>query len=137
MTPSSTTGSHITDPAPIDLRDPGELLAATPHLLGFEPSDSVVVIGHRGATGTRIGNVVRADLPSVGEETDLARQLLGPLLHQSVAVTVAIVGGRPEGAVGPPAADVVAAVGEVFESVGLPLLHALWVPKIRAGAPWR
>lgn len=105
--------------------------------MGFEPSDSVVVIGHRGATGTRIGNVVRADLPSVGEETDLARQLLGPLLHQSVAVTVAIVGGRPEGAVGPPAADVVAAVGEVFESVGLPLLHALWVPKIRAGAPWR
>ncbi|EHR62457.1 DUF4192 domain-containing protein [Saccharomonospora cyanea] len=138
MTPSPTTGSHTTEPAPIDLRDPGELLAATPHLLGFEPSNSVVVVGHRGTAGTRIGNIVRADLPPAGGEADLARQLLGPLTHQSVAATVAIIGGRrPPGSAGPPAAAVAAAVGKVFEQAGLPVLHALWVPEIRAGAPWR
>ncbi|WP_197322031.1 DUF4192 domain-containing protein [Saccharomonospora sp. NB11] len=138
MTPSSTTDSQTADRAPIDLRDPGELLAATPHLLGFDPAESLVLVGHRGRTGVRIGNIVRADLPSPGDETALARHLLGPLTHDSVAVTVIVVGGtRTEGTPGPPARAVVAAVSAVFGQAGLPVLHALWVPRIRAGAPWR
>ncbi|EHK83566.1 DUF4192 domain-containing protein [Saccharomonospora azurea] len=137
MTPSSTTDSQTADRSPIDLRDPGELLAATPHLLGFDPVDSLVLVGHRGTTGARIGNIVRADLPQPGDEAALARQLLGPLAHDSVAVTAVVVGGRRGDATGPPARTVVTAVREVFGQAGLPVSHALWVPKIRAGAPWR
>ncbi|EID55655.1 DUF4192 domain-containing protein [Saccharomonospora xinjiangensis] len=138
MTPSPTTDSRPANTAKVDLRDPGDLLAATPHLLGFEPSDSVLLVGHRGTEGTRIGNIVRADLPPPGSETALARQLLGPLARESVAVTVAVVGGlRSAGSAVPPATAVVAAVGEVFGKAGLRVLHALWTPRISAGAPWR
>lgn len=55
MTTPSTAGT-----VKVDLRNPGQLLAAIPHLLGFRPADSVLVIGHRGGTGNRIGNVLRA-----------------------------------------------------------------------------
>ncbi|WP_034241171.1 DUF4192 family protein, partial [Saccharomonospora iraqiensis] len=78
MTPPSTT------PTTVDLRAPGDLLAATPQLLGFRPTDSVLVIGHRAPTGTRIGAVLRADLPPPGDEPDLARRLRNPLAHDAV-----------------------------------------------------
>lgn len=136
MGPNST--GNTTDTTTIDLRDPGDLLAATPHLLGFEPSDSVVLIGHRGEAGTHIGNIVRADLPLPGGETALAAQMVDPLAHASVAVTVVVVGGRRmTGTTGPPAGAVVAAVKDVFGRAGTPVQHALWVPAIRAGAPWK
>ncbi len=138
---ASTTGPNSTDDTAdtttIDLRDPGDLLAATPHLLGFEPSDSVVLVGHRGEAGTHIGNIVRADLPTPGNEITLATRLVEPLLRTSVAVTVIVVGGRCPDGTGPPADAVVTAVKDVFGKAGLPVQHALWVPAIRAGAPWR
>ncbi|TLW92227.1 DUF4192 domain-containing protein [Saccharomonospora piscinae] len=140
MTSSSTTDFTSTDDdtgSTVDLRDPGELLAALPHLLGFEPVESLILIGHRGEGGKRIGNVVRADLPEPGGEVALAQRLLDPVAQDSVAVTAAVVGRRRPGASVPPSGSAVAAVGEVFARCGLPLVHALWAPEIRAGAPWR
>lgn len=48
-----------TSPAPIRLRSPGEIASAVPHLLGFAPVDSLVLISLR---GKRMGLTCRVDL---------------------------------------------------------------------------
>jgi hypothetical protein len=60
----------------VRLSDPGEVAAAVPHLLGFRPSESVVLISLRGPGGGRVGLTVRADLPPPGQEADAAELLL-------------------------------------------------------------
>ena len=41
--------------AVLRMRDPGELLAALPYLLGFHPRDSLVVLAFGGRSGRRVG----------------------------------------------------------------------------------
>jgi Domain of unknown function (DUF4192) len=47
----------------VRISDPGEAAAALPHLLGFRPHESVVLVGLSGRAGGRVGLCVRADLP--------------------------------------------------------------------------
>jgi len=56
------------DPGRIDVRidDLGELAASIPHLLGFRPRESVVLVGLAGPAGGRVGLTVRADIPLDG-----------------------------------------------------------------------
>ncbi|OZM74491.1 hypothetical protein CFN78_05080 [Amycolatopsis antarctica] len=131
MTTSTTSGRLR-----VDLRDPGQLLAGIPHLLGFRPSNSVVLIGHRGPAARTIGAVARADLPPAGCERDLAARLMGALLADgATGATLAIVGGRVAEQERP-GARVVAALASVLRDTGLRLLHVLRVPDIAAGAAW-
>ncbi|MBK1788348.1 DUF4192 domain-containing protein [Prauserella cavernicola] len=134
MTTSSTTG--VTS---VDLRTPGQLLAALPHLVGFLPVDSLVAVVHNGASANRVGCVLRADLPPPGAELELAHRLRTPLLAgEPAGVTVVVVGGtgaRQEA--GPPYAEFVDLVTSMLGELGIPLVHALWVPKIHTGQRWR
>ncbi|MBB3674483.1 DUF4192 domain-containing protein [Modestobacter versicolor] len=51
-------------PLTVRLTDPGDVAAALPHLLGFRPEESLVVVSLRGATGLRLGLTARVDLPA-------------------------------------------------------------------------
>jgi len=137
---TTTTNSREQSPRDerVSLSDPGQLIAAIPHLLGFRPADSVVVIGHRGPAGRAVGAVMRADLPPPGYERDLAGRLLPALLDDgAIGATVVIVGGAPPGpAADPPGATLVGTIREVLGQVRLQLLHALRTPEIRSGARW-
>jgi hypothetical protein len=78
----------------IRISDPGELIETIPYLLGFHPSESLVLIGFSGAAGTagpqQIQVTMRVDLlPS--EIDDLALQPLVDALLHSEAVGVAAV----------------------------------------------
>ena len=53
-------------PVGVRIRDVGEIAAALPHLLGFRPQESVVLIGLGGANGRRVGLTVRGDIPPPG-----------------------------------------------------------------------
>lgn len=133
MTISSTTGAGA-----VDLRQPGQLLAAIPHLLGFRPAESVLVIGHRGEHGDRIGNILRADLPSSGHLSALVARLRTPLLHDdSVGVTIVIVAQPRLRSSSPPYPELVAALTDAIAEVKLRVMHVLWVPEIRTGASWQ
>ncbi|SFQ33071.1 protein of unknown function [Amycolatopsis arida] len=144
-----------TQPPAIDLRPPERLVAAVPYLLGFRPTDSVVLVTHRGLHGDRVGVVLRADLPPPGRERDVVGVLLPSLVAEpAVGVTVLVVGGVPNpsereiptgqgGAreeiaghllAAPPAHQaLITALAEACCRVGRPVHHALWVPEIRAG----
>jgi hypothetical protein len=53
-------------PFTVRLSDPGEVAAALPHLIGFPPRESLVVISLRRPDGRRLGLTGRIDLPPAG-----------------------------------------------------------------------
>lgn len=122
-------------PDRIRLSDPAELIAAVPHLLGFHPHDSVVLLALH---GRRLGLTLRADLVDVEQTVLLAEQMLLPMARQRpTGVAVIVIGGvlGPEG--DPPHRGLVDVVTGVLCGAGLPVVHAAWVAATVEGAQWR
>jgi hypothetical protein len=91
---------QIPEPPPVPLRadSPEALLAIVPHLLGFAPRTSLVVIGTE-RPGDRIKVTLRYDLPDppgAGIAADLAAHAVGVLASQQLTALVAVgYGPRP------------------------------------------
>lgn len=89
--PPRPLGPSLPSP-PVRLRDPGDVAGALPHLLGFHPAESVVLVALGGAGGERVGLTVRADLPPPGTAAAAARALVRSLRtdepHSAVLVIV-------------------------------------------------
>ncbi|MGW1763012.1 DUF4192 domain-containing protein [Streptomyces sp. NPDC002073] len=78
----------------ITLRSPGELADALPYMVGFHPSDSLVMVAVHGPGG-RFGGRLRVGIPRTpGEWEELAAQVADCLVGGSVRR-----GGRPDGIV--------------------------------------
>lgn len=124
-------------PTKIRLSSPAELISALPYLVGFYPRDSLVVVCLQGPR-PRIGLAVRADLPPPGEERQLARALLAPVVarHPIGVVLVVVGGGRPHPVLGTPGAAAVSAVSGVLAEQGVVTMQALWAESLQAQAPW-
>ena len=119
----------------IRLSDPAELIAAVPHLLGFHPQDSVVLLALH---GKRLGLTLRADLVDNVQAPFLAEQLLPPLARQRpTGVALVVIGGDLTLDGDPPHRALVDALDDMLTSAGLPLVHATWTAQITNGAPWR
>lgn len=110
-------------PPTLCVRSPADLIAAVPYLLGFHPTESVVVIALH---GRRIVFTARGDLPPTGAAAEA---------HEALAAQVAAVVGR-QGAANAmvvgygPAARVTPAVDAllaVLRRTGPPVLEALRV----------
>ena len=63
------------EPLGVRIRDIGEIAAGLPHLLGFRPQESVVLLSLGGVSGRRVGLTVRADIPPPEHNRELARLL--------------------------------------------------------------
>jgi hypothetical protein len=124
----------------VRLNDPGDLVAAVPHLLGFHPADSLVVVAVRAADGmlARLGLCLRADLPAEEHQRDLAQLLISPLAQSqaSGAVLVLVGGGGADPPELLPHRALVWAVGEALAAAGITLLHAVWTAETGGGAQW-
>ncbi|MGH3857808.1 MAG: DUF4192 domain-containing protein [Pseudonocardiaceae bacterium] len=119
----------------IRLSDPSELIAAVPHLLGFHPRDSVVLLALH---GKRLGLTLRADLVGDDQAPLLAEQMLAPIAQQRpTGVALVVIGGdrAPDG--DPPHRAVVDALHGALSGAGLPVVHAAWTARTARGAPWR
>ncbi|THA57187.1 DUF4192 domain-containing protein [Streptomyces sp. A1136] len=87
-TSGSPTASQIT------LRSPAELADALPYMLGFHPTDSLVLVAVHGEGG-RFGGRLRVGIPSAPTEwADTARQAAETLIRGSERR-----GGKPDGVV--------------------------------------
>jgi hypothetical protein len=139
------------------VRDPGELLAALPYLLGFHPRDSLVVIAFDGPSGRRVGMTQRVDLPAPAHVPQVSAAVAANvLLGRPAAAAVLVVGGgpppaapgapapgpAPTGPVGPPSAspparpELVEAVTTAVEGRGVPVRLRAWAAGTGAGAAW-
>jgi Domain of unknown function (DUF4192) len=79
-------------PLTVRLTDPGDVAAALPHLIGFRPQESLVVVSLRGPAGPRLGLTARVDLPA----PEHRRPVVGGLVRSLVtdrpdAVLLAVV----------------------------------------------
>src|SRR5581483_10879759 len=93
--PGPASGSRpVPEPPPVQLRadSPEALLTIVPHLLGFLPQASLVVIGTE-PQGDRIKVTLRYDLPDppgAGAAADLAAHAVGVLSSQQLTALVAV-----------------------------------------------
>ncbi|QFZ17513.1 DUF4192 domain-containing protein [Saccharothrix syringae] len=117
------------------LHDPGDLIAAVPHLLGFHPADSLVLLAvERG----EVALTLRVDLPAPDHPDGLAERLVPPLARHPGAVAVAVVVG---GGSGDPPEDLphdalVDDLEEALRAVGTPLVLAVWTRATARAEPW-
>jgi hypothetical protein len=119
----------------IRLSDPSDLIAAVPHLLGFHPRNSVVLLALHGRS---LGLTLRADLVENDQAAVLAEQLLPPIARQRpTGVALVVIGdaGAPDGDL--PHRALVDALDDVLTGAGLPMVHAAWTAETVRGAPWR
>jgi hypothetical protein len=81
----------------VRISDAGQIAAALPHLIGFHPHESVVVVGLGGPSGGRVGMAVRADLPAPARSAEVARVLAASIATDDpAAVVVAVVSESPD-----------------------------------------
>jgi hypothetical protein len=78
-------------PYRVRITDPGEIAAALPHLVGFRPAESVVLIALTGPGGGRVGLTVRADLPPPEHAAALAGALARSLAADRPAAVLLVV----------------------------------------------
>lgn len=132
-TPPSTT---------IRIGRPGDLIASVPGLFGFVPTRSLVVLCMEGATASRVGMVLRLDLPDpLPTDPDcvaaLAEQVSVLCSRRTApAVIVIVVEDRNSGA-GLPHCELLAAVAQACEAVGTQCHDAYVVGHLVGGARWR
>ncbi|HKQ42863.1 MAG TPA: DUF4192 domain-containing protein, partial [Pseudonocardia sp.] len=129
----------MTAPEPlttVSLSEPGDLIAATPALLGFVPRSSLVAMALGGASGRRLGLTLRSDLPPPEHVAEAAEKVVGGLLLDHPAAVVVIVIG-PGGDAGPPAVEFVERVMARLAEHGVDACHALWTGSTAAGSRWR
>lgn len=121
----------------VTLEHPGELLASVPHLLGFHPVDSLVVLGLHGPASASVSVVLRSDLPPPSQTRALAEYLLLPLTqHEASGIVLIVVGGRvPVDDL--PNRELLARCESVLVDGGFSILHQLWTPDTASGRRWR
>jgi hypothetical protein len=118
------------DPVQVRTGSPESLLAIVPHLLGFVPQASLVVIGTE-APRDRIKVTLRYDLPDppgAGVSTDIAAHAIGVLGSQRLATLVAV-GYGP----GPLVDPVAGALGAAAQTSGIDVLDIL---RVEDGCYW-
>lgn len=119
----------------IRLSDPSELIAAVPHLLGFHPRNSVVLLALHGKS---LGLTLRADLVDNDQAAVLAEQLLPPIARQRpTGVALVVIGGASMRNGDLPHRALVDALDGLLTGAGVPVVHAAWTAETACGAPWR
>ncbi|QGK69461.1 DUF4192 family protein [Allosaccharopolyspora coralli] len=148
----------------VSLSEPSETLAAVPYLLGFCPSESLVLLSVGSADARpKLELTVRLDLPEHGAYRALLDYIVrGPVLQRRTeGLVVVVVGGT---GASPPAGrgtvevelddapdvwaesapetpdlphqDFVEELQRSLTMRGIEVLHGLWTEEIRAGEPW-
>jgi Domain of unknown function (DUF4192) len=133
----TTPPAPLSAPNEIRIDELGELIAGIPGLLGFVPTDSLVLATFSASNNLRLGPTVRVDLPPTDENHALVRQLRGVLLrNEVVAATTVIVGGGSADPPDLPHRELNRLLTDEFADLGVRLAHSAWVERIEPDATW-
>ncbi|MFD4640361.1 DUF4192 domain-containing protein [Lentzea sp. NPDC058436] len=120
---------------PIRVRDAGDLYAAIPHLMGFHPADSLIVLVLKDHL---VSMTMRVDLPRPRHRGLLAAQLESPLLEQDATEVILVVVCAPTEHMPEelPHASLVTMLNLRLGGVGIDVLEAVWLPSCQKDAQW-
>ncbi|MET9229698.1 DUF4192 domain-containing protein [Lentzea sp. NPDC003310] len=120
---------------PIRVRDAGDLYAAIPHLMGFHPSDSLVVLVLQDHL---ISMTMRVDLPRPRHRGVLAAQLEAPLQEQDASEVILVVVCPPSEHMPEqlPHEPLVKTLVNRLGGVGIDVVEAVWLPSCQKDAKW-
>ncbi|CRK57055.1 conserved hypothetical protein [Alloactinosynnema sp. L-07] len=113
--------------APIRVQDPGDFIASIPAILGFTPSDSLVVQIVDGPT-------LRVDLPTAAGTSGLSRHVTDVVSRHGHTVILVVVGGHDDTATS--ARDLISRLIGDLSDAGVETRAAWWVSSIAAGERW-
>jgi len=134
MTPTpspSTTSSHTH----VRLSDLSELTAGLPGLIGYPPSESVVLFTFRSTHDLWLSTTIRGDLPTPDLVPLAVDELVkAAILNSAVAAIAVVVGGDLADQL--PHRPLVTRLRTVFESAGIALIHTSWLREVVHGEPW-
>ncbi|WP_343945875.1 DUF4192 domain-containing protein, partial [Pseudonocardia zijingensis] len=126
------------------IRDQGDLVAAVPAMLGFHPSESLVLMATGGASGRRIGLTLRVDLPppehpEYAEHAELvaASAVRGLLLDApagAICIVVSAAAGRPPDDL--PHRWLAGRAAKELDRQSVPVHAAMWAEHTVGGARW-
>jgi hypothetical protein len=117
--------------------DPGDLIAALPHLLAFHPVDSLIAVVLGEDDPKKVAVTLRVDLPAPRHRRALAHQLLLPISQHAGSVVLVVIGGGtadPPGAL--PHQCLVDCLDEVLEGEGIEVRSAVWASATAKDAKW-
>ncbi|MEU0935667.1 MULTISPECIES: DUF4192 domain-containing protein [unclassified Embleya] len=107
------------------VRSPADLVEAVPYLIGVRPTDSVVLLGILPGERSRVGPVLRHDLPPPADFEPAARHFARLLVRAGArGVAVAMYPDGAEAAAGGPAVEVGSAAVERLRPLHAAIAHA-------------
>lgn len=154
MTTATATPLRPSRPTTVKLREPGDVIAALPPLIGYHPDDSLVVLYFANSDDLEIQRVLRAPLPEVADEEDLIAFVCDNILSSgATAVQLCVIGGgtrtpapptepgEPAPVVAlptrPPRRALVLALTQVLHKQGVEVMESLWAEHTRHNALWQ
>ncbi|WP_434448176.1 DUF4192 domain-containing protein [Lentzea sp. E54] len=122
-------------PKPIRVRGAADLYAAIPHLTGFHPADSLVVLVLK---DDLVSMTMRVDLPRPRHRGFLAAQLEMPLLEQGATDVVLVVVCAPSEHMPEelPHEPLITMLKDKLGLVGIEVVEAVWLPACQKDAQW-
>jgi hypothetical protein len=112
----------------VKLTDAGALIAALPSLMGFHPTDSLLVVTLK--DDGLVGLTARSDLAPPPLHAAMVGRLVRPVRQAGArGVVLLIVCAQPD----PAHEDL---VRRAVADLGVPVLHAMWTPATAPGTPW-
>ncbi len=114
-------------------RDLAELIAGIPYVIGFPPTDSLVLYSFRQCPALALSTTIRVDLPSQENVPAVVEKVLSALTEtEAVAATATVVGGEQEDHRG-----LVDELRKALSDKDILLTHASWVSTVAHGVQWQ
>lgn len=117
------------------LSDLSELIAGIPGLIGYPPTESLVVFTFRSTRTLWLSTTMRADLPTPDLVPQVVDELVNAAIQNTAVAAIAVVVGG-DLADDLPHRRLVTRLRTVFEAAGVALVHASWLPEVAREEQW-
>lgn len=117
----------------IRLRDLSELVAGIPYVIGFPPTDSLVLFTFRRCPDLSLSTTIRVDLPKPEHVELVATEVAAALARNDGVAAIAVVIAEA----GAEHRDLINALRMELDDNNILLSHASWVARIAHGELWQ